>query len=152
MSDVLLNSHGAATLRRYDATDVARIAQHLEAIHTSAVALPERLVDAPRMPGFVLVTAAVDARLVGFAVAAAHEGLVRIDPIAISNQLEPALAGDIATELTCAVLEATERPWADVSVAPDSPALTPLLRVGWQPTCAESGSGFIVLSGAPAMR
>lgn len=130
---------------------VAALSEHLEAIHASALALPDRLLAAGEQPGFALITAALDARLVGFAASAQHDHLLRIDPIVVSNQLDTGLAHDIATELVAAILAESDLPWADVAVTHDSLALPVLLRAGWRPTSAQNGSGLLVLSGAHAV-
>lgn len=152
MSSVLLTAvHGPAVLRRYDADSLDHVISHLHDLGGDGPAQAAHIQEARSLPGFALITASVDARLVGYAVAAVTDGVVRIDPLVVSAAVDAPAAADITADLVDALITATDLPWADVALPADSPGLAHLLRNGWQPTpTGSSRNDHLVLSGARA--
>lgn len=137
-------------LSAYETDSLAGIREHIHALHLDEDGAAERLDEAARRPEFVLVTAALDARLVGYAAASEAERAVRLDPVVLSPALSRLDADRVGRRLVEAALRTHERPWARVSVHPSSPAVGVLLRDGWRPVKASPLAAYLLLSGADA--
>ena len=146
-----LSGHVAVPrLWRYDAAGAVGLADQLAAIDASLAAMPDRLIDAGRLPGVVLVSAAIEARLVGYAIGSLLDDTVRIEPLAVVSALPAAEAEAIVGSLVEEILAVHSRPWAQISLPAGSSALAHLLRRGWRPTSGRPTTGDLVLCGAEA--
>lgn len=102
-------------------------------------------------PEFELFTA-TDAcgRTLGYAAATAEAGHLHLDPVVLGAGLPRSVGDRVAAALVDAALTHTERPWADVAVAPASAATGALRRLGWRPVKTPHDSPVAVFSGADA--
>lgn len=102
------------------------------------------------LEGLHLVMASVNAHIAGFAAARANGALIEIGRVGVSPVLF-SQQDEVLSAMVEGVLDCASRPWADVRVASDSPALVHLLRTGWQPTPAarpQRPSRTLTLTGA----
>lgn len=86
--------------------------------------------------GFHLVLASMNAHVVGFMAAQVDGALIEI----IHAVVSPVVAAqhpEVLSALVEGTLDCDARPWADVRISKDSPALVHLLRTGWQPVAAD---------------
>lgn len=83
-------------------------------------------------PGFALVTASIDGRLVGFVAANCLGEAVAIERLVVAASALSAHP-ELSATLLYAVIDATGLPWADVLVAHSFPGLGVLLEHGWRP-------------------
>lgn len=137
-------------LSAYDIDSFAGVRETIHALHLDEDGVAERLDEAACRPGFALVTSAIDALLVGYAVASIAENAICLDPVNLSSALPTLEADRVCRRLVEAALRVHERPWATVSVYPSSPAVGVLLREGWRPVKTSPLARYLLLSGADA--
>ena len=132
-----------------DAHDLAALPETLLRLHTRARVPADQdlgwLTPVLRAPGADVVTAHLDGRVVGF-VAATVADVVTLRRIVLDA--DALRAHPAVPVLLCeAVVEHTDRPWVDLDVPSDFPAL-PLLRDhGWS-AVPGAPEGYVRLSGA----
>lgn len=137
-------------LSAYEADGVDGIREHIHSLHLDDEAAA-RLDEAANRPGFALVTAAIDARLVGYAAASMADAAIILDPVVLSPALSRLDADRVCCEVVEAALRTHELPWAPVAVHPSSPALGVLLREGWRPVKTSPHATYLLLSGEDAL-
>ncbi len=109
-----------------------------------------QLAEAAHRPAFHLMTASIDAHLVGYAATSLSGEDVRLDPVVLSPALAPHDAEKVCEALVDGLLRLDERPWARLVVRPRSPGLRLLLDRGWRLESPDPNSVGLILSGAEA--
>lgn len=137
-------------LSAYNADRLTEIRQHIHELHLDLDGAAERLDEAADRPEFALITAAVDARLAGYAAVSRGDDDVCLDPVVLAPALSTLDADRVCRALLEAALGLHERPWATLAVHPSSPAVGVLLRAGWRPVKSSPRSTYLLLSGEDA--
>lgn len=137
-------------LSTYEADCLTGIRDHIHSLHLDGDGAAERLDEAAARPGFALVTAAIDARLVGYAATSTAVDATFVDPVVLAPALAKLDADRVCRSLVEAALRAQERPWTRVAVHPSSPAVGVLLRDGWRPVKTPPRATYLLLSGEDA--
>lgn len=137
-------------LTTYDAGALVHLPPELTALLPLGEGRLPSPAEAAEREAYLLVAAAREKGILGYAGAYVEAGVVHIEPLALAPALDHGDADRVCRLLVAEILAALDRPWAPVAVQPGTPAVAALLREGWRHMQVPHDAAEVLLSGADA--